>query len=376
MENNVSQTWKCPKCGEEGNTEKFCTKCGAPKPADKKQRASAERVFNAILSVVMIIFFATALIYIITPVIRVGGNEVGGYYFLWEAWPHINNLRHQGVSDAQVTIEMTKTIIGLVAFLAATVVVYFYAIRGLINSILVLKKGQEIKYAKNLAIVTLTTLIYYGIVFSLYFEEGETPSIYSSNGGGKIYAIFSMIIVLLALLIGSFVLGIAKKDGGKIATSAIRFVSGVFGISGVCTAMRGALNMAKSYNNTTNAFLLSAIKQIVTGQATGLTGEMVSGIMFLVVGIIILLAVIAGSISVGTGYASLVKSEKNSKISFIAGFASAGLIVASLVTASVFITLIDFGAAVATVNGSLATALTFTLIASVGLVVANLLEKN
>ena len=27
-------TWKCPKCGHEGNTGKFCSECGAPKPAD------------------------------------------------------------------------------------------------------------------------------------------------------------------------------------------------------------------------------------------------------------------------------------------------------------------------------------------------------
>ena len=26
--------WKCPKCGHEGNTGKFCSECGAPKPAD------------------------------------------------------------------------------------------------------------------------------------------------------------------------------------------------------------------------------------------------------------------------------------------------------------------------------------------------------
>ena len=26
--------WKCPKCGHEGNTGKFCSECGSPKPAD------------------------------------------------------------------------------------------------------------------------------------------------------------------------------------------------------------------------------------------------------------------------------------------------------------------------------------------------------
>ena len=30
----ASAGWKCPKCGHEGNTGKFCGECGAPKPAD------------------------------------------------------------------------------------------------------------------------------------------------------------------------------------------------------------------------------------------------------------------------------------------------------------------------------------------------------
>ena len=29
-----NDTWKCPKCGAEGNTGKFCSNCGAPRPAD------------------------------------------------------------------------------------------------------------------------------------------------------------------------------------------------------------------------------------------------------------------------------------------------------------------------------------------------------
>jgi membrane protease subunit (stomatin/prohibitin family) len=29
-----AEGWKCPKCGHEGNTGKFCSECGSPKPAD------------------------------------------------------------------------------------------------------------------------------------------------------------------------------------------------------------------------------------------------------------------------------------------------------------------------------------------------------
>ena len=29
-----AEGWKCPKCGTEGNKGKFCFECGAPKPAD------------------------------------------------------------------------------------------------------------------------------------------------------------------------------------------------------------------------------------------------------------------------------------------------------------------------------------------------------
>ncbi|MCQ2772234.1 MAG: zinc ribbon domain-containing protein [Bacilli bacterium] len=368
MENEVIQTWKCPECGEEGNTENFCTKCGTPKPVEKteKPKRDMKRVFNAIISVVMIVFFSTSLIYILTPVID-GDKSVGGYYFLWEAWPQIKNIAAQSSKN----LEIGKTIAGLVAFLIAAVLVYIHSIKGLINSILVLKKGAEVQYSKDLAWVVATTLIYYGLVYSLYWERGYTYY-ETSNGGGKVYAVMSMIFALIALLIGSFILGCHEKNGGKIATSAIRFVSGIFGISGTLTAMKGSLRMATGSTTADTAFVLQAIKQFMKGDA----GETTAGIMFIIVGILILLAVAAGALSVATSFKCLVKEEKNSALTYISGFISAALIVAALVSSSIFITIIDFGTITAVVNGTLATALTCMLISSVGLIVANLLDRK
>lgn len=370
MEEKDIQTWKCPSCGEEENTENFCTKCGAPKPVEKKEKPKRDvsRAFNTVVSVFMIIFFSTALIYILTPVIELPSSDVGGYYFLWEAWPYIKNMMNSGSTDSLVNIEIGRTIAGLIVFLAAAVLVYIHAIRGLVNSIMVLKKNEEVKYSNDLAWVVGTTLVYYGIIYSLYWETNNW-SVY--NGGGKVYAVISMVLVLISLLIGSFIIGCSTKNGGKIATSTIRFASLIFGLSGTLVAMKGAIRFTNGYTTTSTSFILQAMKQF----SKGVPSESLSGAMFIVVGVLILLAIVAGAISVSSSFKCLVKEGKSAALTYISGFASAGLIIAALVTSSIFITVIDFGSTTASVTSSLATALTFTLISSVGLIVANLLDR-
>lgn len=371
MEDRAVETWECPSCHATGNTARFCAKCGLEKPVTQSKASSEERkakskkVIETIVAIAMIIFFSCSLVLVLSPMAELRDHSssynISFYYYVYTVWA---NLKNSGEG-----VETAKALICTFSFIGAVALVYFFGIKGLIDSIKVIKLRKEPKYTKEMMAVIGTMFAYYSIVLLLNNANISNGSGYQSCDSGAGIVLFIMLLCLLlgALMARSFVYAIIDKKPFKIAATIIKFVSIIFIISAVAVSSKlgmkyvsGGTNLRLSFFNWATSFFGDGS----TGPATTTLIAFIATVLGLVAGI--------GTLCLS--YGSLIDDKKDTKAGILAIAYNVFLwIVIALSTATFF--LVDVGTAKFSPLNTPA-AIILSLLGIIGTVVAAALEKE
>lgn len=381
MEDKAIETWECPHCHATGNSAKFCAKCGTEKPVSKQteedkaaKKEKSRRVIETIVAVAMILFFSISLVLVLCPMVSVYGSssasgargdmsyDVYFYYFFYTQW--VNLKTNGGV------IEIIQAVISTIAFIAAVGLTYFFGIKGLIDSIKVIKTHKEPKYTKDMMAVIGTMFGYYAIVTALHniSVSTSTTNLSGSDGAAIILFVMTIVFMLAALMARTFVFAVIDKKGFKIAATVIKFVSIIFIISAVTVAAKVGMEQVASTASRRLTFVNWSLYLIL---GSDWTGAAVTSTIAAVTG---LAAMATGIGALVLSYGSLMDDEKDFKASvFSIAFCALLFITIALSTATFFA--VPEGQGTFMPTGTPASII-LSLLGIIGIVVASALEKE
>jgi|GEM_PF-6393710 len=383
MEDKAIETWECPHCHATGNSARFCAKCGAEKPVQEPKaedkvakKEKSRRVIETIVAVAMILFFSISLVLVLSPMVQIYDNSVYSsgshygttysiyfYYFFYTQWVNLK-------ADSNA-IEIIKAVISTIAFVGAVGLTYFFGIKGLIDSIKVIKNHKEPKYTKDMMAVIGTLFGYYTIIAMLHWEDISTSSglmTGTSDGTAIVLFILLLIFVLAALMARSFVFAIIDKKGFRIAASIIKFVSIIFIISAVTVAAKVGMKQTLSSNYREFSFANWALYLVLGSDWTG------AAVTSTIAAIFALGALAAGIGALCLSFGSLMDDKRDFKASvFSIAFCALLFLTIAMSTATFFAVPEGSGKFVPTNTPA---AIILSLLGIIGIVVASALEKE